>query len=268
MSGRAGADADAVGGLPHADAAAVAQLIDTDPHVSGSVDALLLERQQWLTAATVAQLYSPPPPPARPAEGSRPALEGIVRDCLAGTVHDFERAVALRRWVAAIPRRYPVGGRSTADGYWGDFAALPCGGTEEAVIERGSPLAAELSRVLVTQLRLAGLPARLVFLYDVTAAARHCVTEVYCGGRWSVLDPVSDRTFVWAKHGFASAWEIRQMPALVDGLQDSGPLRYVASSYYRVAAVAEYDPAAPDWRYDEQIVDAATAERLRLGAAS
>lgn len=256
------------GALPESIAEAVVQLIAADPHPAGTVDALLIQQQQWLTPLTVERLYRPAAHVQRPAAELRPALTQIVSACLTGTVHDFERVVALRRWVAAVPRRFPAGSQTTAEGYWGDFAVLTCGGVEEAVIERGSPLAAELCRVLVTLLKIAGIPARLVFLYDIDLPARHCVVEVYTSGRWSVLDPVSDRAFVWPKHGFASAWEIRQMPALVDGLQDHARMRYVASNYYRVAAIATYDPFAADLDHREHLIDAATARRLRAGETS
>jgi hypothetical protein len=124
---------------------AAVEAIAADPHPPGGVDRALLEAQVWLTRATQAGLYLTPPPPTPAPAGRSPWLERIALDLVRDTTHDFQRAAALRRWVAAIPRTFPEGGPTTAEGGWGDFTALPCGGAEEAVARRGSPLAAELS---------------------------------------------------------------------------------------------------------------------------
>ena len=155
---------------------------------------------------------------------------------------------------------------------------------EEEVIKKGSPLSAELCRVLVALAQIAGLPARIVFLFAAedggpepppsfatgkgSASERHAVCEIYAAGQWAVFDPVSDRSFAWAKHGYASAWDLRRMPRLIDGLQDHGRLRYVDSRYYRSAAIAGYDPWDLSLRYPWDRLDAATASRLQAGAAS
>jgi hypothetical protein len=241
--------------------------IAADPHRPGSVDRALLDGQVWLTAASQAALYQPPP--ARPAmRAPRPFLERIVADVTGDATHDFQRASALRRWVAAVPRTFPEGGRATRDGFWDDYHTFLCGGAEEELIKKGSPLAAELSRVLVTLAQTAGLPARLVFLYADSPPVRHTVAEIFLTGRWSVFDPVSDRCFAWSKHGYASAWEIRQQPWLLDRLQDHARLPYVASRFYMSAAIAEYDPWDLAHQFPWDPIDAATAGRLLAGEAS
>lgn len=247
----------------------VTDAVQADPHAAGSVDCRLLESQVLVTPATAAGLYAPPQARTMAAERqSRPELERIVQHLIADSVHPFQRATALRRWVAAIPRVYPEGGPATRDGRWGDYRAFRCGGTEEAVIARGSPLAAERSRVLVALAQIADVPARLVFCYADEAPVRHTVAEIHIAGRWSVFDPVSDRAFVWVKHGYASAWEIHRMPSLLDALPDHGRLPYVAGRFYRHLAVAEYDPWDPAHDFAETIVDPVTAARLRRGEAS
>ena len=242
--------------------------IDADPHRQGSVDRALLTAAVPLTATSQATLYQSPAPPADAVQRSRPELERLAAILAADTIHEFQRATALRRWVAAVPRTFPEGGRATRDGFWGDFGTFLCGGTEEEVIKKGSPLAAELGRVLVALAGLAGLSARLVFLFAAEPLVRHTVVEIFAAGRWSVFDPVSDRSYAWAKHGFASAWELRRLPQLLDGLQDHGRLPYVDSRFYQTAAIAPYDPWDPAFAYPWDPLDAATAARLRAGEAS
>jgi hypothetical protein len=246
----------------------VPEAIASDPHRPGSVDRGLLERQVFLSRANQPDLYRPPAglDPARC--WPRPWLTDVVAEVTREMAHPFQRATALRRWVASVPRTFPEGGRATRDGFWGGFATFLCGGTEEEVIRKGSPLAAELSRVLVLLADLAGLSARLVFLYADSPPYRHAVTEVFVAGRWSVFDPVSDRSFAWARHGYAGAWEVRQQPRLVDGLRDHGRLPYVAGRFYRTVAIAAYDPWDTTQRYPWDPLDTATSARLRAGEAS
>jgi hypothetical protein len=234
---------------------------------AGSVDRTLFEARVWLSDQTEAMLYQAPAVGAQ-ERPSRPWLEEIAADLTAGTVNDFQRATALRRWVAGIPRIFPDGGTSTREGFWLDFRTFLRGGTEEEIIRKGSPLAVELSRVLVTLAMLTGLSARIVLLSTDDAEHRHAVTELYLNGHWSVFDPVSDRSFIWSKHGYASAWDIHRMPRLVDGLQDHGRLRYVDSRFYQRVAIATYDPWDPRHRFPWQPLDDATRRRLRQGEAS
>jgi hypothetical protein len=230
--------------------------IDADPHRPGSVDRVLLDRQRWLTAATRDHLYAAPEPATAATAVARPALDAVVAECTHDSVHPFQRMTALRRRVAALrPRPLPDG-------------ALLCGGTEEELLARGTPFAAELSRLLVVLAGRAGIPARLVFLYAAEPPVRHTVVEAYIMRRWSVFDPLSDRAFAWPKHGYASAWDINRMPALLDGLQDHGRLPYVASRYYRSIAIADYDPSTADLGFALDPVDEATAARLRRGEAA
>jgi hypothetical protein len=120
----------------------------------------------------------------------------------------------------------------------------------------------------VTLAQIAGLNARLVFLYAEAPPVRHAVAEIYVAGRWSVFDPVSDRSFIWPKHGYATAWELRAMPNLLDGLQDHALLRYVDNRFYQHIGIAAYDPWNPRNDFATAPIDGATAARLRAGEAS
>jgi hypothetical protein len=232
----------------------------------GSVDRNLLESRTWLNAHNESTLYRAPAA-GTPPRASRPWLEEIVAELTDGMVNDFQRATALRHWVAAVPRTFPEGGTSTRAGFWQDYRTFLRGGTEEEVIRKGTPLAIELSRVLVTLAALAGVWGRIASLSSDDAGERHAVTELYLNGHWSVFDPVSDRSFIWSKHGYASAWDIHQMPRLIDGLQDHGRLRYVDSRFYQRVAIAPFDPWDARHRFPWQPLDDATRARLQQGEA-
>jgi hypothetical protein len=232
----------------------------------GGVDRNLVESRIWLNAQNASALYLTPVAPTS-YRTPRPWLEEIVAELTAGMVNDFQRAMALRRWVAGIPRTFPEGGASTREGFWQDFSTFLRGGTEEEVIRKGTPLAAELSRVLVTLAAVTGVSGRIVLLSSDDSKLRHTVTELYVNGHWSVFDPVSDRSFIWSKHGYASAWDIQQMPRLIDGLQDHGRLQYVESRYYQRVAIATYDPWDPRHRFPWEPLDDATRARLQRGEA-
>jgi hypothetical protein len=243
--------------------------IEEEVHRPGSVDRRLIDAQTLVTTENQAELYRPPGAPAGAQRWPRPWLDEIVAELTAGSVHAMQRAVALRGWVASVPRQFPEGGISSRDGYWGHgYRRFLSGGAEEEVIHKGSPLAIELCRVLVTMASLAGLPARIVLLYADQRPFRHAVVEIHLNGRWSVFDVISNRTFAWPKHGYASAWEIARMPALIDSLQDHHRLRYVDSRFYRTIAIAEYDPWDLAHRYPWDPIDQTAAARLAAGEAS
>lgn len=250
----------------HAFEPAVAALYAEDPHRPGSVDAVLLDSARPLTPHTRTELYQPPAGPPAYARGSRPELEALVAAALEGATHEMPVAVALMRFCAAIPRRFPTPERSTASGFYGDFTTFLCGGTEEDVIKKGSPLAAERARVLCAMAQVAGLPARLVFLAREAPAERHAVTEIFLLGRWTVFDAFSGRFYTWPKHGYVSAWEARRLPHLIDHHPDHGRQRYVDSAYFRHAAVASYNIADhAQFSYPWDSIPPGLAARLRDG---
>lgn len=246
----------------------IAALFDADPHRAGSVDAVLLDRQIPLTVQSQLSLAAWPGRPPY-IQGSRPELEAFVRQALDGAMHDVQKIVALARFVARIPHQFPTVEHSTASGFYGDFSTLLLGGTEEEVIKKGSPLAAERARTLCAMAQVAGLPARVVFLARPDVRERHTVTEVFITGRWAVFDGFSNRYFAWPKHGYAGAWDVRQLPGIVDNQGDHGRSRYVDSAFYRYAGVAVYnimDNASFAYPWDPTPPDLASRLRAGLGA--
>jgi hypothetical protein len=240
-------------------------LLDADPHRPGSVDAVLLDRLIPLTPETHDALYAAPSRPNY-VPGSRPELERYVRETLADIVHPVQAAIALTRFCALIPRRFPTVERSTETGFYGDFRSFLCGGTEEEVIKKGSPLAVERARVLCAMAQVAGLPARIVFLARTDPPARHAVAEIWLPDRWCAFDGFEGRFYVLPKRLYASVWDARQMPEVVDHHPDHGHRRYVDSAYFRTAAVAAYDIAAfASYDYSWDPISPDLAARLEQG---
>ena len=241
-------------------------LLRADPHRPDSVDAMLLDRQMCVTAHNQPALYARPTSKPDYRRGRRPELEALVGAVTDGAIHEVQIAVGLARFCARIPQDFPLPGRSTAAGFYGDFGIFLCGGTEEEVIKKGSPLAAERARVLCAMAQIAGLPARVAFLARTEPVERHTIVEIFLGNRWSVFDAFSGRFYAWPKHGYASAWDVHTLPQLVDNSPERGRVRYVDSAYFRHVAVATYDIAdSASYSYPWDPIPADLGARLSAG---
>jgi transglutaminase-like putative cysteine protease len=205
---------------------------------------MLLERQVQLNARTRPSLYGSAPLP--PTRVSRPRLEAVSGDVAPEGTQPGARLVALTRWTHRIPLDFPQPERSTVRGFHGDFGAYSWGGSEEAIIAKGSPWPQELARVLIALLHQAGLPARMVFLYRAAPPALHAVVEAWVNGTWAVCDPCANRCYVWPHHGYASAADLQAQPKLVDQQPEHGHNPYVDSAFYETVAISDYAVAAPD----------------------
>jgi hypothetical protein len=243
--------------------AQVADLFARDWHRPGSVDAVLIERMVPVTRLTARDLYAPPT--GQPYRGGRPALEAHVRRVAGDAVHPVQAIVALLRFCHRLPQEFPSPDRPAI----AHPDEVRAGGTEEEIIAEGNPLAAERARLLCALAQVAGMHARVVHLARTDPAERHTVTEVWTGTRWSVFDPFSGRFFTWPKHGYASAWDMHELPRIADEKADHGRQRYVDSAYYRWIAIADYRAdEANRYSYDRDPLPPVLVERLRAGLGS
>lgn len=224
-------------------------IIAAQPYAAGTVDRALLDAQILLTRDAQPDLYGRAPASPQYEVGSRPALESIIDTVLSGRREPAARLAALTRWCSRIPRDQPSPAHSTAAGYYGDFSGFLWGGDEEAVVAKGSPWPQEIARVLVTLSQMAGIAARLVFLYRAEPPDLHTVVEAWLQGSWAVFDPCANRFYLWPHHGYASAYALRQDPRLVDQCPEHGRIPFVDSAFYRTVAIAEY-PLAGRNQYD------------------
>jgi hypothetical protein len=245
---------------------AVQALFLDDPHRDGSVDAVLLNQRVHLNASTQPPLYGHPICPVDYTRDSRPALEAAVASAIGDAFHPVQKAVALTRFCARLSSlNAPSSEPYISDGT-GDPAGTLCGGTEEELLTHGCPLASERARLLCALANVAGIHAHITFLASIDPPERHTVTEMFIGGRWSLFDGWSGRFYPWSKHGYASAWDIKQLPGLIDNHPDHRRQRYVASRFFQYVAIAPYDIARADsYSFERDPIPPALADRLRQG---
>ncbi len=243
--------------------AQVVDLFTRDWHRPGSVDAVLIERMVPATRRTARDLYAPPT--GTTYRGGRHTLEEYVRRVAGDAVHPVQAIVALLRFCHRLPQEFPSPDRPAI----AHLDEVRAGGTEEEIIAEGNPLAAERARLLCVLAQVAGMQARVVHLARTDPAERHTVTEVWTGTRWSVFDPFSGRFFTWPKHGYASAWDMHELPRIADEKADHGRQRYVDSAYYRYVAIADYRvDEAGRYSYDRDPLPPDLVQRLRAGLGS
>lgn len=270
------------------ESAAIKALLRSLPYGAGSVDRQLLAAQRLVTPETRGLLYAGTPAPPRSIPGSRPQLDAIVEEVAGRQREVFGKLVALMRWCSRIPRDFPSSEASTARGFYGDFGAFRWGGDEETVIAKGSPWPQELARVLASLAQLAGIPARLVFLYrtaflgsngvernspetrraemlaaNMRTIEMHSVVEAWAAGAWVVFDPCANRFYPWPHHGYASALALQQQPRLVDQAPEHGRIRYVDSAFYRSFGIASY-PIEDRGQYGYELQAARPQDLLML----
>lgn len=178
-----------------------------DAHAPGSVDRVLSQRMIRLDAATADYLYGSYTSTTlgyRP--GSRPELERFLHAATADVTDPEEIVDGVAHWCADIAE-------ATDELNLDDFLL---GGHEEAIVERGTDWCTDLSRVGCVLCQVAGLPARLVCLFNTTAAySGHVIVEVLRQGRWGCVDVVNGVVYRHQDGAPASAWELQRAPRLI-----------------------------------------------------
>jgi hypothetical protein len=116
------------------------------------------------------------------AKGRFPRCEKLVAEYTAGLSSDREKALALL--TRAMPAHClhptipPLGGPCPADRNL----------DEDGLLASGTAWCNEQARVFTRLCHLAGIPARLVFLFYADGKSGHVVSEFYADGRWSMAD--------------------------------------------------------------------------------
>ncbi len=215
---------------------------ENDVHAPGTVDSVLLDEMIKLVPETVDYLYSDYTPLAvKYRKGERPYLERVVESAGEGT-DPVAMAKALMDFCHNIPSRFPTPEKSTNSGFWTIDTTL-FGGAEEELIKRGTEICTELSRVLCVLAQIAGMPARLVYLFDMERRNwGHGVTEIYVPttSNWAVFDATSNVCYPMPDGRLASAWDLRQRPEIVTAHPECGRRPYVSPAFYKCSAVANY----------------------------
>jgi transglutaminase-like putative cysteine protease len=200
-------------------------MLSHDPHAAGSIDRRLMEGMVLLDSTTSERLYRAPTPPSYQRH-SRPALESVLRT-LPGIASDP---------ITAITAYCQSLGRNVPD----DVLTLRFGGTEEAIIARGSDWCTDVARVACALLQVSGLPARLVYLFDLNKAySGHAVTEVFHQDAWGVIDPTLGILYRTSA-GALSAAQLQQNPAVISGFHSAAGTPASHADLYGTVGISEY----------------------------
>ena len=202
-------------------------MLENDAHARGSVDRVLMERMIRLAPKTSLYLYEEyTPTKVLYEKGSRPELERCLEK--PGTVEGGIQGIA--RFCADL-------GKDVSD----DLDAMRIGGTEEEIIRRGSDWCTDVARVACALCQVAGIPARMVYLADISLAySGHAIIEAHRRGKWGAVDATTDVIYLHPNGEPASVWELMNQPALVEAHRRNTGTIYTTPGQFRAAAVSNY----------------------------
>ena len=148
-----------------------------------SIDVIQLLEHIRYCEATRDYLYGRAPRLPRYTPGSRPRLEALAAEALpAGRGYtDLEKVKRLLRIISErVPHVYVC--RKTQEWTAGYI-------TEERMLDRGFAYCNELARLFCSLCAIAGVPARMLFLYNKDRVTGHVVAEAWIDGAWAFCDP-------------------------------------------------------------------------------
>lgn len=213
-------------------------LVKNSIYSKGTVDAVLMEKQVKLNKETILFLYEKYTPlSVNYIKGSRPFLEKIVNTETKPCSNDIERCLRLSKWCRKIEDTFPMKQKSNSSGFYEKPAQFFWGGTEEEIIKKGSDWCNEVARVHCILCQIAGIPARLVYIYSKSGI--HVCSEVFISKKWSFFD-ITSQKYYRIKDKIASIWEILQNPCIVDTRRRKTDLCYVDSKWFLHAGIVNY----------------------------
>lgn len=205
-------------------------MFENDCHADGSVDRVLLGNMILLSPETVDYLYGEyTPMQVRYNVGSRPELERHVVEATARCSSDEERISGIMGFCSEL-----------GNGVEEDPDAMLVGGTEEAIISRGSDWCCDVARVGCALCQVAGFPARLVDLADTLQAySGHAIIEAHRNGFWGASDAITAAVYRYPNGQPASTWELQCHPQLIEvNRKPSDP--YAKAEQFMGAAISNY----------------------------
>lgn len=182
-------------------------MLENDTHAPGSVDRELAASMVRLCENTAAYLYDKYTDlHIGYVKGSRPALETTLAEIRASVSDPGQLIPAIADFTRALAEKRPRG-----------LDAMRFGGTEEQIIARGSEWCTDVARVACALYQVAGLPCRMVNLFNLNAAySGHVVVEVYWSETWGAVDTNSAVVYCKEDGAPATTWELMQDDALVN----------------------------------------------------
>ncbi len=192
---------------PKAFGRAYQQMLQNDTHAPGSVDRELAASMVRLCEDTASYLYEAYTDlHSGYVKGSRPALETTLAGINASVSDPGQLVPAIASFTRGLAAKRPRG-----------LNAMRFGGTEEQVIERGSEWCTDVARVGCALYQIAGLPSRIVNLFNLNAAySGHVIVEVYRSETWGAVDTNSAVVYRKDDDAPATTWELMNDNGLVN----------------------------------------------------
>lgn len=206
-------------------------MLDNDTHAPDSVDRVLMRDMVKLCRDTAQHLYTEySPTRVTSRQGTRPELERHLRQVLAGARNKEDKIEGIAAFCARL-------GERAID----DIDAMRIGGTEEEIIERGSDWCTDVARVACALCQVAGLPSRLVYLFDPDKAySGHAITEVHRRGAWGAIDAITNVVYRHRSGAAATTWELMSCPDLVRAHYRGPSTLYTTPDQFKGAGIVNY----------------------------
>ena len=172
-----------------------------------------LKDQIKLVAETERFLYTKyTPTEVKHKWGTRPALEGLIQTVILRGKDGLSKEQISRRMFEWCHWEVHMRATRLLNSHHWPKAFRYLGTEEEIVSFQTSTDCYMLCRLIVTLLQIAGIPARLVFLFHKNEELAHTVFEAYIKNRWFLADALQHVHFKNGKGKPASAWEIKSDP--------------------------------------------------------
>jgi hypothetical protein len=202
-------------------------MLENDTHAKGSVDTVLARSMVRLCDATAGFLYEGYTPRGIfYSHGSRPDLERVLAQIIPPGTDLRDGIKAIVSFTASLGDRAPK-----------DLDNMVVGGREEHIIQRGSDWCADIARVACVLCQVAGIPARIVCLFDLERAySGHVIIEVYRDGKWDAADSLTGVLYETQEAEPLTAWDLMRQPGRIarhDGF-------YSQPGQFRAAAITNY----------------------------
>ena len=210
-------------------------MLDNDTHAPGSVDRVLAGRMVRLCTETADYLYTGYSPTCtRYDKGSRPLLERYVADAGASQGPSADRVASIVDFCRSLEERAVA-----------NLGGMRFGGTEEQIVARGSDWCTDVARVACAMCQVAGVPARLVSLFNLSQAySGHQFIEAFNEGVWGAVDPLDGVLYRRPDGRQATTWELMNDDRLVRGNWQEQSSFFADPRQFEAAAIVNY----PIWR--------------------
>jgi len=205
-------------------------VMENDTHAPGSVDRVLMGQMVRLCPETASYLYNKYTSTEIKVRQPLPELKDALSHAIAGCKTEEECVEGIARFTSGLADNFD----------WYDLESMIVGGTEEEIIARGSDWCVDVARVACVLCQLAGLPARLVYLFNmVEAHCGHSLIEAYRDGIWGTVD---SSTLVIYRHKNgrpASTWDLMNDPKLIEAHARKGAA-YTKVNQFGAAGMVNY----------------------------